>query len=95
MRSSSVVDITAFETGDFAPFDVSAGWDYRALATGVRRTRLPRRDRAELRTVMSEINELSGVPALVEVVIPKNDLAPQPERLTAPPGDAQPTGRTM
>jgi hypothetical protein len=44
---------------------------------------------------MSEVEDLPDVPALVEVVVPRTDLAPQLARLAAPPPGSRPTGRTM
>jgi indolepyruvate decarboxylase len=90
------VDITAFQTGDFAPFDVLPPWDYLALATafgakGHRATTV-----GELRRVLAEVADLEGIPSLVEVMVPKTDLAPQLQRLAAPPvAGSRPTGRLM
>jgi indolepyruvate decarboxylase len=87
------VDITAFQTGEFAPFDDLPAWDYLALATafGARGHRV--QTVQELRAVLIEVNGLVGVPALVEVVVPRTDLAPQLERLAQPPAGGRPTGR--
>jgi indolepyruvate decarboxylase len=88
------VDITAFQTGDFAPFDVIPPWDYLALAAafgakGYRATTV-----GELNGVLAEVAGLRDVPALVEVIVPKTDLAPQLKRLAAPPvAGSRPTGR--
>ncbi|MEY2441191.1 MAG: indolepyruvate decarboxylase, partial [bacterium] len=89
------IDLDAFKTGDFAPFDVLPRWDYLALATAFGAHGYRVETVAELRTVMREVNGLTGAPALVEVVVPKTDLAPQLERLAAPPPGARPTGRLM
>ncbi|MCW3052146.1 MAG: pyruvate decarboxylase [Chthonomonadales bacterium] len=79
------VDITAFEPGhSFAPFDILPKWDYLALAQafGVQGFRVT--TVAELHTVLDAVSPLK-VPALVQVVIPQNDLAPQLERLANDP----------
>ena len=69
-------------------------WDYLALATGVRREGLPGRDGEPIsRRALAEIRDLEGVPALVEVVIPEKDLAPQLARLAAPPPPQRKYGR--
>jgi indolepyruvate decarboxylase len=89
------VDINAFKpSGEFAPFDVLPAWDYAALAKafgvkGYRATTVK-----ELRTVLGEVRELDGVPALVEVVIPQKDLAPQLKRLAEPPPPLRKYGRS-
>ncbi|GAB3222209.1 alpha-keto acid decarboxylase family protein [Spirosoma arcticum] len=90
------VDITAFEPdGTFAPFDVLPAWDYRALATafGARGYRVQTVD--ELQHVLTQVQGLTNVPALVKVVIPQKDLAPQLRRLAEPPtvSAQSPTGR--
>jgi indolepyruvate decarboxylase len=83
------VDITAFTPkGAFAPFDVLPSWDYLALAKafgarGYRATTVK-----ELRGVLAKVKDLKGVPALVEVVIPEKDLAPQLKRLAEDPPPA-------
>ncbi len=87
------VDISAFETGDFAPFDVLPSWDYLALATALGAQGHRVQTVGELRAAMAEVNGLADVPALVEVVVPSTDLAPQLERLAQPPAGGRPTGR--
>ena len=80
------VDIKAFTPeGEFAPFDVLPSWDYCALAQafGVKGFRVETID--QLAAALTEIQALTDVPALVEVVIPPKDLAPQLARLAAPP----------
>lgn len=80
------VDIEAFTPEvDFAPFDVLPTWDYLALAKafGAAGFRVETTD--ELAGVLDEIKGLTGVPALIEVVVPEKDLAPQLARLAAPP----------
>jgi indolepyruvate decarboxylase len=80
------VDITAFTpTGAFAPFDLLPQWDYVALAKafGARGYRVE--TVAELRKTLTEVKRLKNVPALVEVVIPQKDLAPQLKRLAETP----------
>lgn len=80
------VDIKAFTPeGAFAPFDVLPDWDYLALAKafGAKGFRVKTTD--QLADALKEIGKLADVPALVEVVIPPKDLAPQLARLAAPP----------
>jgi indolepyruvate decarboxylase len=80
------VDITAFDpTGTFAPFDLLPSWDYLALAKafGARGYRVEHV--AELRKTLADVKALRDVPALVEVVIPQKDLAPQLRRLAETP----------
>ncbi len=89
------VDITAFQTGDFAPFDDLPQWDYLALAAAFGAKGYRAQTVQELRTVLGEVDGLQDVPALVEVVVPRTDLAPQLKRLAAPPPGARPTGRMM
>lgn len=84
------VDISAFTPdGAFAPFDLLPTWDYQALAQsfGVKGYRVVTLE--QLQTVLAEVNALEGVPALVEVVIPQKDLAPQLKRLAEPPKQLQ------
>lgn len=79
------VDIKAFTPeGSFAPFDVLPAWDYCALAQafGAKGWRVETID--ELLAALPEIAALTDVPALIEVVIPEKDLAPQLARLAAP-----------
>ena len=80
------VDLSAFTPeGQFAPFDVLPPWDYAALAQafGARGYRVA--TVAELRAALAEAKGIEGVPALVEVVIPQKDLAPQLKRLAETP----------
>jgi indolepyruvate decarboxylase len=80
------VDIKAFTPeGEFAAFDVLPRWDYLALAQafGVKGFRVETID--QLAAALTEIEALIDMPALVEVVIPQKDLAPQLARLAAPP----------
>lgn len=80
------VDIDAFTPqGEFAPFDLLPTWDYPSLATafGARGWRV--KTIGELRSVLEEVDALQDVPALVEVVIPQKDLAPQLKRLATTP----------
>jgi indolepyruvate decarboxylase len=79
------VDIKAFTPeGSFAPFDVLPDWDYCALAKafGAKGWRVETVD--ALMAALPEIAALTDVPALIEVVIPEKDLAPQLARLAAP-----------
>jgi indolepyruvate decarboxylase len=80
------VNLDAFEPdGAFAPYDVLPAWDYLALAQafGARGFRVETVD--DLASVLAEVRDLAGVPALIEVVIPEKDLAPQLKRLATPP----------
>lgn len=80
------VDIKAFTPeGSFAAFDVLPRWDYLALAQafgaqGYRATTV-----AELSAVLNKVQADQAGPALVEVVIPPKDLAPQLQRLAETP----------
>ncbi len=79
------VDLNAFKPGgEFAPFDDLPKWDYPALAIafGARGVKLEHMH--ELRNFLKELPGLDG-PTLVEVVIPKQDLAPQLARLAGAP----------
>lgn len=78
------VDINAFKAGPehkFDTFDILPKWDYLALATafGAKGYRVTTID--ELVSVLGELKNLTGVPALVEVVIPEKDLPQQMRRL--------------
>lgn len=89
------VDITAFTPqGSFAPFDVLPAWDYLALAKAFGAKGYRCRTVKELRAVLAKVKVLKDVPALVEVVIPEKDLAPQLQRLAAPPPPRRKYGRT-
>ena len=44
--------------------------------------------------MLGEVRDLTGVPALIEVVIPDKDLAPQLKRLATPPPALRKQGRT-
>jgi indolepyruvate decarboxylase len=90
------VDIKAFTPqGAFAPFDVLPAWDYLALAKAFGAKGYRARTVKELRGVLAKVKGLEGVPALVEVVIPEKDLAPQLKRLAEdPPPPQRKYGRT-
>ncbi len=80
------VNLQAFAPdGKFAPFDLLPSWDYVALATafGARGFRV--RTIGELQEALAAVEHLRDVPALVEVVIPQKDLAPQLARLAFVP----------
>ncbi|TGE22266.1 alpha-keto acid decarboxylase family protein [Hymenobacter aquaticus] len=80
------VDINAFQPGqEFAEFDLLPSWDYAALAQafGVRGYRAETVE--ELQQHLPEIMATTGQPCLVEIVIPKHDLAPQLARLAGAP----------
>jgi indolepyruvate decarboxylase len=80
------VDIKAFTPkGAFAPFDVLPAWDYQALAKAFGAKGYRARTVKELRGVLAKVRALENVPALVEVVIPEKDLAPQLKRLAEDP----------
>ena len=80
------VDIDAFTpTGQFAPFDVLPTWDYVALAQAFGAKGYRVATVVELRAALAEAKDLEDVPALVEVVIPQKDLAPQLKRLAETP----------
>lgn len=80
------VDITAFTPkGQFAAFDVLPVWDYRALAQAYGAQGYRVETVEELRATLASLKGLEGVPALVEVVIPQKDLAPQLKRLAETP----------
>src|SRR5262245_49538295 len=89
------VDIKAFTPeGTFAPFDVLPAWDYLALAKAFGARGYRARTVKELRGVLAKVRGLEDVPALVEVVIPGKDLAPQLKRLAEPPPQMRKYGRT-
>jgi indolepyruvate decarboxylase len=89
------VDIKAFTPeGAFAPFDVLPSWDYVALASAFRARGYSVATVGALAAALDEIKGLEGVPALVEVVIPEKDLAPQLARLAAPPPPLRKYGRS-
>lgn len=80
------VDIKAFTPkGDFAPFDVLPKWDYLALAQSFGAKGFRAKTVEELRRVLSELSDIKDAPALVEIVIPQKDLAPQLKRLAETP----------
>lgn len=85
------VDITAFQPdGEFAPFDLLPAWDYPALAKAFGAKGYRVRTVGELESVLTELQEVQDVPALIEVVVPQKDLAPQLARLAgAPPKTAK------
>jgi len=89
------VNIDAFKPGgEFAAYDVLPAWDYLALAKafGARGFRVE--TGKDLAGVLDEVKGLTGVPALIEVVIPQDDLAPQLKRLASPPPKLRRTYRT-
>jgi indolepyruvate decarboxylase len=80
------VDINAFKPdGEFAPFDLLPAWDYPALAKAFGAKGYRVRTVGELAGVLTELQEVKDAPALVEVVIPQKDLAPQLARLAGAP----------
>jgi indolepyruvate decarboxylase len=84
------VDIKAFTPeGQFAPFDVLPSWDYVALARAFGAKGYRVSTVAELRAALADVKGLEDVPALVEVVIPQKDLAPQLKRLAETPPETR------
>ena len=81
------VDIKAFTPkGEFAPSDILPSWDYLALAQSFGAKGFRAQTVEELRAVLSQLNDIKDAPALVEIVIPQKDLAPQLKRLAETPG---------
>ena len=79
------VNLEAFEpNGTFAPFDILPKWDYLALAQAMGVAGWRVQTVQELRDLAAKLKDATG-PALVEVVIPQKDLAPQIERLAKSP----------
>jgi len=88
------VDLKAFTPeGSFADFDLLPAWDYIALAKSFGAAGYRVETVKQLRTVLAEVNALEGKPALVEVVIPQKDLAPQLKRLAETPPALRKYGR--
>lgn len=80
------VDLSAFQPGGrFAPFDLLPAWDYPALAQAFGARGFRASTVAELGAALAAVQPLTGVPALIEVVIPQKDLAPQLKRLAETP----------
>lgn len=78
------VDLSAFRPGkknQFDSFDILPRWDYLALAKAYGAAGYRARTIDELETVLAALKTLEDKPALVEVVIPKKDLAGQMKRL--------------
>lgn len=81
------VDIDAFEPGgQFAPFDLLPTWDYLALAKGFGAEGFKVSTRSGLEQLLPQLLRLKDRPALIQVVIPQRDLAPQIKRLAKPDG---------
>lgn len=80
--------------GEFAAYDVLPVWDYLALAKAFGARGFRAETGEELAGVLAEVRDLTGVPALIEVVIPDKDLAPQLRRLATPPPALRKQGRT-
>lgn len=84
------VDIKAFTPkGSFAPFDILPSWDYVALAKAFGAKGFRAETVRELRTILKKVKDLKDCPALVEIVIPQKDLAPQLKRLAEVPPPLQ------
>lgn len=80
------VDIKAFTPkGEFAPFDILPSWDYLALAQSFGAKGFRAKTVEELRAVLSQLGDIKDAPALVEIMIPQKDLAPQLKRLAETP----------
>jgi indolepyruvate decarboxylase len=80
------VDIKAFTPkGSFAPFDVLPEWDYMALAKSFGAKGFRASTVEDLRGILSQLNDITDAPALVEIAIPEKDLAPQLKRLADTP----------
>jgi indolepyruvate decarboxylase len=80
------VNIDAFQPdGQFAPFDVLPAWDYPSLAKAFGAKGYRVQTVGELAGVLTELQTVTDAPALVEVVIPQKDLAPQLARLAGAP----------
>ncbi|PSJ38956.1 alpha-keto acid decarboxylase family protein [Allosphingosinicella deserti] len=80
------VNLEAFEPGgSFAPFDVLPAWDYGALAQAFGARGFRAETKEALADILGEVRGLTDIPALVEIVIPEKDLAPQLARLAKAP----------
>lgn len=90
------VNIDAFQpSGQFAPFDVLPAWDYPALAKAFGAKGYRVKTAGELADVLTELQGVNDAPALVEVVIPQKDLAPQLARLAGAPPQTSKYHRTQ
>lgn len=79
------VSLAAFEPdGEFAPFDILPTWDYLSLAQAFGVSGFKVSTVAELQEVLTQLDQQQDTAALVEVVIPEKDLAPQIRRLAEP-----------
>jgi indolepyruvate decarboxylase len=84
------VDLKGFEPGhEFAAFDQLPAWDYLALAQafGVRGYRAT--SISELSDLLPGVLATQNLPALVEIVVPAQDLAPQLARLAGAPAASE------
>ena len=89
------VNIDAFEPGTpFAPYDQLPSWDYAAFAQAFGARGFSVGTEEALAAALAEIDVLTDVPALVEVVIPEKDLAPQLARLAGVPASKAKYDRT-
>jgi indolepyruvate decarboxylase len=81
------VDIDAFKPeGEFAPFDILPKWDYIALAQALGAHGHLVETVGDLRATLAEVWSVDDTtPALIEVIIPEKDLAPQLARLAYVP----------
>lgn len=80
------VNLAAFKPeGQFAAFDLLPTWDYLAVAAAFGAKGFRVSTVGELQAVLTAVEPLRDVPALVEVVIPEKDLAPQLARLAFVP----------
>lgn len=89
------VNLDAFKPGgEFAAYDLLPTWDYLALAQAFGTKGFSVSTLSELTKTLSALKNLTGQPALVEVVIPQKDLAPQLERLAQLPTSQLKYGRS-
>ena len=89
------VSLDAFKPdGKFAAYDLLPTWDYIALAQAFGAKGFSALTASDLTTVLAEIKDLTGQPALIEIVIPQKDLAPQLERLAQLPESLQKYNRS-
>lgn len=78
------VDIDSFEAGSehkFDEFDILPTWDYQALAKGFGANSYKATTITELKEVLEKLKEKTDLPTLVEIVVPKKDLAQQMSRI--------------
>lgn len=80
------VNLSAFQPGgELAAFDVLPAWHYLSLAKAFGAKGYRAGTVGALAGVLAEVKELRDAPALVEIMIPEKDLAPQLARLAEVP----------